>query len=238
MFALQKNTAILIFTRTAEEESFHKLFHAGLSHHDNTLIAGKFIVETINTVKATGLEYFTTYSNMQHGKSFGERLINSMDEIYKKGFDNIIAIGNDCPELTPARLIEAADRLQETKVVLGPAKDGGVYLIGINKQAFVPSAFIQASWKSKKLMQSLLSILQSRSFSFSLLESEKDIDDQADLMQVIYQSELSNAFTDYIRRIIQMARKNFAVYKMQIWLTVYSTIQLWRSPPAHISVSN
>ncbi len=71
----------------------------------------------------------------QRGRSFGERLEAAFTDARALGFQEIVAIGTDSPGLGPEDLIAAFAALGEHEVVLGPAADGGVYLIGVRGDA-------------------------------------------------------------------------------------------------------
>ncbi len=81
------NTAILFFTREANEEALHKSFV-----HDkrNKLIATQLIAHTRKTVDKSGLPVFQTTS--QIGNTFGERLSNALTEVYALGFEKVIVV--------------------------------------------------------------------------------------------------------------------------------------------------
>ncbi len=71
----------------------------------------------------------------QRGNDLGERLSNCFADLFELGFDSIVAIGADSPTLPIEHLIEAFDSLtNENDVIIGPAEDGGYYLIGMRKR--------------------------------------------------------------------------------------------------------
>ena len=94
---------------------------------------------------------FIFNENNQVGNSFGEKLTNSIQEIYSKGFQKVIVIGNDCPALNSTILQSAITSLQTNSVVVGPNYNGGLYLIGINKENFTKEDFQQLNWQTNTL---------------------------------------------------------------------------------------
>jgi glycosyltransferase A (GT-A) superfamily protein (DUF2064 family) len=68
----------------------------------------------------------------QHGKTFGERLSSAFDELAQRGYDQIVIVGRDCPELTVTDIRDAFSALYESRAVLGPDHRGGCYLIGLH----------------------------------------------------------------------------------------------------------
>jgi glycosyltransferase A (GT-A) superfamily protein (DUF2064 family) len=71
----------------------------------------------------------------QRGDGFGERLENAFADARTLGFQEIVAVGTDSPGLGPGDLAAAFAALREHGAVLGPAADGGVYLIGLRGDA-------------------------------------------------------------------------------------------------------
>lgn len=67
----------------------------------------------------------------QDGFDLGQRMKNAFLDSRRRGAERCIIIGSDCPALELSLLVEALNSLQEEKLVLGPAVDGGYYLIGI-----------------------------------------------------------------------------------------------------------
>src|SRR4051812_5150712 len=69
----------------------------------------------------------------QSGGDLGERMSSSFAETFRNGASAVVIIGSDCPELSPEILHAAFDKLSDHAVVLGPATDGGYYLIGLRQ---------------------------------------------------------------------------------------------------------
>ena len=115
----------------------------------------------------------------QQGKHLGQRMENAFETAFDDGMDEVVMIGTDCPEITAGRLLEAFDDLARVDVVIGPAKDGGYYLIGM--KAFHPDLFKEMPWSSGYLLQATLERCRSLQLSFILLPALLDIDELEDL---------------------------------------------------------
>ncbi len=118
----------------------------------------------------------------QMGKDLGERMLRAFTHCSKQHFEKIVIIGTDCPELAAGDIEEAFRKLDAHDCVLGPAKDGGYYLIGLK----VPDAriFKGISWgTSSVLEQTIRKVGQARKITFLLRERE-DIDILADLKRL------------------------------------------------------
>lgn len=80
-------------------------------------------------------DYSPTKSFLQRGEDLGERMKNAFSDTFKLGIEKVVLIGTDCPELDFNRIHEAFASLDTADLVLGPAEDGGYYLIGMKKQS-------------------------------------------------------------------------------------------------------
>jgi rSAM/selenodomain-associated transferase 1 len=90
-----------------------------------------------------------------------------------------IIIGTDCPELTDALLTQAFQALQQTALVLGPATDGGYYLIGLRQM--VPDLFQSIAWSTDRVFQQTVMIARNLNLSISALPTLTDVDRPEDL---------------------------------------------------------
>ncbi|MFB0925737.1 MAG: glycosyltransferase, partial [Vicingaceae bacterium] len=63
----------------------------------------------------------------------GDRMSNAFENGFKQGYEKVILIGSDLPEISPSIIQEGFDKLEKSEVVFGPAEDGGYYLIGMKK---------------------------------------------------------------------------------------------------------
>lgn len=106
--------------------------------------------------KQSGLPFFTVNTNQQQGHTFGERLHQAIAAFFDCGFQKIIVIGNDCPELQPTDINRVARLLQTKAAVFGPARDGGVYLLGLDKSIFTQKVgFTQINWQTESVLTEL-----------------------------------------------------------------------------------
>ena len=91
----------------------------------------------------------------------------------------LIIIGTDCPSLDQTTLTAAFTALGQTDIVLGPATDGGYYLIGMRK--FSPTLFHTIPWSTPTVLTHTIAAATSAHLTFSLLPTLSDIDTPADL---------------------------------------------------------
>ena len=133
-----------------------------------------------------GLEL--TYRQQANG-SLGNRLWYG----FQKSFatrqalpSRAIAIGADCPDLSYRHIQQAFDALQKKEIVLGPASDGGYYLIGLRQPSEVSTAqlrmlFQGIDWSTPQVFQQTMHKVQQLNLSSALLEPLSDIDRPEDL---------------------------------------------------------
>ncbi|WP_124979396.1 TIGR04282 family arsenosugar biosynthesis glycosyltransferase [Nonlabens xiamenensis] len=188
------DTAILIFANSGKVDAVHKGFGKQAS-------VFKMLTElTIEMVQQTGLDYEWHSERQQRGRSFGERLEYSINSLFEKGYQQVIAIGNDTPELSVQLLRSATQNLRKDQMVIGPSLDGGFYLLGMSKSHFqrlqLPdnhelskagqsSLFESLSWCSSRLSKDLDQCLKQLDIETLLLEPLSDFDSVSDLKDLL-----------------------------------------------------
>ena len=140
---------------------------------------------TIKTVKKSGLPFFHISEKEQYGNAFGERFSNAIQTIYDKGYENIITIGNDSPQLKANHLIEANNQLKLGKTVLGPAHDGGFYLMGLHRSNFNAELFVRLPWQRFGLFNKISQLFKSLGSDLYQLQVLHDIDNKVDVKTLL-----------------------------------------------------
>lgn len=115
----------------------------------------------------------------QNGNDLGERMLNSFKELFDQGFTRIIIIGSDCLQLKTETLEEAVALLESNNAVIGPASDGGYYLLGLTR--FYPDLFTNKPWSTDKVFAKTIDDFINHGISYALLDELSDIDDVTDL---------------------------------------------------------
>jgi hypothetical protein len=111
----------------------------------------------------------------QEGSGLGERLIHAMVLEFTADVEKLIFLGGDCPYVDQARLDEAFGALDDHEVVMGPAADGGYYLIGLKQNR--TELFEGIDWGSETVCEATLAICEEQQLSVALLPEESDVDD-------------------------------------------------------------
>jgi uncharacterized protein len=115
---------------------------------------------------------------VQSGNDLGWRMANAFKVVFSKGFKKILIVGTDCLELKANLLEEAFELLKTNQVVIGPARDGGYYLLGL--QQLVLELFQDIEWSSEKVFWQTMKKLDDLSLSYDLLRVLSDVDRLAD----------------------------------------------------------
>lgn len=124
-------------------------------------------------------EYFI--KREQAGHDLGARMCNAFREVLDMGYRGAVIAGSDCPGLTAAMIHAAFDQLDKTDVVIGPASDGGYYLLGMKE--LLVKLFVNKSWGTDKVLNETTGDLHMAGKKFELLRVLSDIDTAADLEQ-------------------------------------------------------
>ena len=117
--------------------------------------------------------------NLQNGKDLGDRMYNAFKNAFNKGYEKVVIVGTDIFELQSTQIYEAFKALDKYEVVIGPAKDGGYYLLGLKKM--YSEIFNNKNWGTETIFQETMQDLNN--VDVHLLVELNDIDTYDDLKQ-------------------------------------------------------
>ncbi|MHC4994945.1 MAG: TIGR04282 family arsenosugar biosynthesis glycosyltransferase, partial [Planctomycetota bacterium] len=109
----------------------------------------------------------------------GVRMAKGFAERFAEGARRVVTIGIDCPGVNDTTLHHAMDALKSHDVVVGPARDGGYYLIGFSRM--VEDVFRGVDWGTANVLEQTLVIAEGRGLSVALLDELDDVDEPEDL---------------------------------------------------------
>jgi hypothetical protein len=115
---------------------------------------------------------------LQSGQNLGERMLTAFREQFEQGASRGVIIGSDCLAITPDHIERAFSSLDEADVVIGPAIDGGYYLLGMKQ--LHPFLFQNMPWSQPELRQLTELALLQHDLTFERLDQLSDIDEWAD----------------------------------------------------------
>jgi uncharacterized protein len=119
-----------------------------------------------------------TYKKQTEG-DIGCRMVAAFQTAFEAGMKRVVLIGIDCPDLKAELMVEAFQALHQHDLVLGPAKDGGYYLIGLN--CFISELFLGISWSTAEVLGQTKNIAQKLKLAVAYLPTLSDIDRPEDL---------------------------------------------------------
>lgn len=117
--------------------------------------------------------------------SLGEKMEHAFAENFKAGKEAIVIIGSDCIALRPHHLEAAFTALETKDFVIGPAEDGGYYLLGM--RTLLPSLFHNMEWSTDQVLPETIRRIEDTNGSYQLLETLSDIDHEEDLVDELRQ---------------------------------------------------
>ncbi|MCB9282849.1 MAG: TIGR04282 family arsenosugar biosynthesis glycosyltransferase [Lewinellaceae bacterium] len=117
------------------------------------------------------------HKKVQRGENLGARMAHAFSEVLDE-HERAILIGSDIPQINPSILKEAFERLSTHDFVIGPAQDGGYYLLGM--RSFEPTVFLGIAWSAPTVFNKTIDIIQRLDKSFHCLPTLSDVDEEED----------------------------------------------------------
>ena len=171
----------------------------------------RFVLDIIASLEGTGIPFVIYYTidsceetmvnwigkdfryHVQEGNGLGDRIKNSFIKSFSDGYENVILIGSDSPDLPPKYLIESFEYLRSNDVIIGPAVDGGYYLVGFRADTFAPIIFHGIEWSSGNEFRETMNKLEEEGAGVHLLPEWYDIDTYEDLKK-LYDNNTNTVF--------------------------------------------
>lgn len=117
---------------------------------------------------------------LQSGDHLGERMENAFRSAFAEGYEKVVIVGTDLYDIQPADIDKAFQKLDEFSAVIGPAKDGGYYLLGMN--SMITKVFRNKKWSTDSVFRETMTDLQDH--NTYQLEMRNDIDILEDIMEI------------------------------------------------------
>ena len=166
---------------------------ASIGEKKALVIYKKLIEKTANIIGELSIEKELYYSDFiekndvwnnkvtrkktQRGKSLGERMENAFKNGFAEGYKNIVIIGTDLWDLETLEIEKAFESLEKNEGVIGPAQDGGYYLLGLSK--WNPTVFQNKKWGTSTVLNETLACFENK--IVDNLKTKNDIDTIEDL---------------------------------------------------------
>jgi rSAM/selenodomain-associated transferase 1 len=196
---------ILIFTRNPELGKVKTRLAASIGNENALEIYIQLLEHTKNVALETAYDKQVLYSEeinykdmweassfqkkLQVGADLGERMHNAFQGGFDEGYEKVVIIGSDLIALESSDITAAIESLDDNDVVIGPAEDGGYYLLGMK---MIPNnLFKDKEWGTNTVLKDTL--LDISSLKYYLLEEKNDIDTYDDIKNIPF-------FNKYIKK--------------------------------------
>jgi rSAM/selenodomain-associated transferase 1 len=196
------NQRILLFVRYPQKGRVKTRLETHLDQSDIRTLYRHFVEDILATLRKTDYPVTVCYLpsekeaqikawlgpsltyRPQKGVDLGERMGNAFGQAFSVAappVDQAVLIGSDFPDLDPGIIQQAFDALSRNDAALGPAFDGGYYLIGFNRHAFAKEIFDGVSWGTGQVFAETVQKVERAGLKMHVLPAWRDIDTYADL---------------------------------------------------------
>ena len=209
----------MIFALSKEEELNNKPFYG-------TKKLGHYLYEkTLKVADKSGLPVIIINENKQIGGSFGEKFTNAIQQVFAKGYDGVITIGNDCPALSINHILKAKQSLLNNEIGIGPTSSGGFYLLAIAKEDFDYSKFLDFSWKTTGILNEVLNYAALKN-NYTLLNTLAEINYYSDLFKLditqIRDHGVYSSILALVSNVVPIVSRNYIAYKKIVLHTIFN----------------
>lgn len=189
-----KSKHLIIFVKNKIAGKVKNRLSAGIGQEKAMEVYDKLLVHTHETTRCLDCDKTVYFSEevekeglwadgnfalgLQSGHDLGERMKKAFDSQFAKGVERVCIIGSDTFEIKAEIIKEAFRLLRDHDVVVGPAKDGGYYLLGMKE--LQPELFHHKSWSTESVLDQTLADIHQLHLSYALLPELNDIDQKED----------------------------------------------------------
>lgn len=195
---MKESRALIIFAKAPVPEEVKTRLQTHLSPEECAALHASFVIDTVRLAKninatdiflscSPGIKHpffqkvsqnFDVRLAVQVGKDLGERMNNAINNGLKAGYEKVVIIGSDSPDLPYEYIEDGFGRLGSRDMVVGPCRDGGYYLIGGRRELPV---FNGIPWGGNRVFEMTLEKAGKSGITFSVLKEWHDIDRWEDL---------------------------------------------------------
>jgi rSAM/selenodomain-associated transferase 1 len=189
------NEAIIIFVRHPELGKVKTRLAATIGN-ENALKVYQFLLKhTYSLIKDLPLHVYVYYAGeiikddlwdgnninkkQQTGNDLGEKMRNAFNEVFSIGYTKVVIIGSDCYELTEGIINQSFDEMDNAETVIGPAKDGGYYLLGMKEP--IKNIFENIEWSTDTVFKKTMKKISEKKITVSILDELNDVDTEDDI---------------------------------------------------------
>jgi uncharacterized protein len=185
--------ALIIFQKNAERGKVKTRLAATVGDENALRIYAVLVDNTHELIKSIVAKKYLFFSDflekeekwsqydkkLQKGSDLGLRMFNAITEVKAEGAERIVVIGTDCYDLSVAILEQAFDALEKNDYCIGPALDGGYYLIGTTQPDEV--VFLNKKWSTETVCEEAQDSILKVGKKLAVLPMLSDVDCEEDL---------------------------------------------------------
>jgi rSAM/selenodomain-associated transferase 1 len=192
---MNSQNALLIFIRNPEKGKVNTRLAATIGDEKALVIYEELLRHTQNITRKLPVKKLLFYAEkiteqdnwpaenyykiVQKNGDLGIKMQAAFESTFTNGAKKVIVIGSDCYELTEDILNQAFSELENHDAVIGPAADGGYYLLGFSRQN--DSVFQNKTWSSDSVFAATIQDLENQNFKYKVLPVLNDVDEEKDL---------------------------------------------------------
>ena len=182
---------------TVGNERALEIYHVLMQHTQkvsNRLTAQKYLYYSDFVDKNDIWQNDIYHKAVQHQEQdLGLKMAHAFRELSQKDYQKVLIIGSDCLELTEEIINNAYTQLSDNEVVIGPAFDGGYYLIGFNFQKIgenygtvLKQIFLNKEWSHGDVCSEAIKACENLKLSYAELPTLNDVDEEKDFLNSQY----------------------------------------------------
>lgn len=191
---MQKKEALIIFARAPQKGKVKTRLAASVGEDTAFAVYKLLLQHTKSVTENLSCDKYVFYADqipgddhwgndykklLQLGTDLGEKMRNAFSRLFGEGYLRLVIIGSDCFELTEAILQLAFSLLDQNEMVIGPAQDGGYYLLGMKDG--LKDIFNGVEWSTEKVLAQTKSQVLAKGYGHHLLPVLNDVDTIDDL---------------------------------------------------------
>jgi uncharacterized protein len=151
----------------------------------------------------------------QKGENLGIRMLNAIIDACNAGYERVVLIGSDSPDLPEEIINNAFKSLHFHDAVLGPSKDGGYYLVGFKNGSYETEYFSGIEWGTSSVLRRTVEKINTSGKTLSLMPEWLDIDDSDDLKEFYDTKCSSGELSSYTMKYISEKIKNNKHFRLE-----------------------
>lgn len=222
----ENKCAIVYFANRPEKEAVRKPLFPALNYQQNFKIYRELEKHVFSQLKNVDLPVIHIDDVKQKGETFAIRFCNAIEQAFNLGFNQLILLGNDAPELDSSVLRNAYEVLCAGNSAVVNTQRGGACLIAINKAHYNRQNWLKLAWQSARLSAALIQELKDA----VVLQKVTEVHRPFDVKKIVSGTKRKNPIIFYFDFLLQ----NFATdlyHFRQVFNTYLKEKEQLRGPP-------